>query len=361
MREAGLELLFVGHSVDLEYLLGVDRRIHHYGASHFYGEWAVGAVIRPEGEPLLLVPRHMAEFHFDISADPPKTRVFTEKEDPRAVLGEAIGDAPGVIGVNLDAPAELVLSLQELYPGSRVKLAADALARVRAVKSEAEIEAMRAACLLADQVFEESLAVVRPELTELELAEWIVKRMKELGAIDESFDTAIFPMGAREARPAKERLSKRQIGHDISVSYDFGAALAGYCSDFGRTIYVGTPSARFRQAYEAVIASQAAGAHAMRPGVRASDVDAAARKVIADAGFGEHFRHRLGHAIGKDVHEAPYLDVVDDSPLRANMTFTIEPSVFITGEFGARVEDVYVVTDEGGVRLNRASAELVVL
>jgi Xaa-Pro aminopeptidase len=361
MDKAGLELLFVGHSVDLEYLLGVDRRIHHYGASHFFGEWAVGAVIRPEGEPLLLVPRHMAEFHFDVSGDPPRMQVFTEQEDPRAVLAEAIGEAPAAIGVNLDAPAELVLTLQELFPRSRVRLAAQELATVRAIKSEAEIEAMRAACLLADQVFEESLSVVRPELTELELAEWIVKRMKELGAIDESFDTAIFPMGTREARPARERLSRRRIGENISVSYDFGAALAGYCSDFGRTIHMGEPTERFRTAYGAVIASQAAGAEAMRPGVRASDVDAAARQVIADAGFGEHFRHRLGHAIGKDVHEAPYLDVVDSTPLEANMTFTIEPSVFITGEFGARVEDVYVVTEGGGVRLNRASPELIVL
>lgn len=361
MDRAGLELLFVGHSVDLEYLLGVDRRIHHYGASHFFGEWAVGAVIRPEGEPLLLVPRHMAEFHFDVSGDPPRMQVFTEQEDPRAVLEEAIGEAPAAIGVNLDAPAELVLTLQELFPRSRVRLAAQELATVRAIKSEAEIEAMRAACLLADQVFEESLSVVRPELTELELAEWIVKRMKELGAIDESFDTAIFPMGTREARPAKERLSRRRIGENISVSYDFGAALAGYCSDFGRTIHMGEPTERFRTAYDAVIASQAAGAEAMRPGVRARDVDAAARQVIADAGFGEHFRHRLGHAIGKDVHEAPYLDVVDSTPLEANMTFTIEPSVFITGEFGARVEDVYVVTEGGGVRLNRASPELIVL
>ena len=158
MKAARLELLFVGHSVDLEYLLGVDRRVHHFGASHFFGEWAVGAVIRLEGEPLLLVPRHMAEFHFDVSADPPKMRVFTEKEDPRTVLMEAIGDAPSSIGINLDAPAELVLALQELFPRSRVALAAQPLARVRAVKSEAEIEAMRAACLLADQVFQESLA-----------------------------------------------------------------------------------------------------------------------------------------------------------------------------------------------------------
>ena len=361
MAKASLDVLFVGHSVDLEYLLGVDRRIHHYGASHFFGEWAVGAVVKRDGEPLLLVPRHMAEFHFDVSADPPAMRVFTEKDDPRRVLGEAVGAGPRTIGVNLDAPAELVLTLQALYPKAKVGLAAELLARVRSIKTEAELDAMREACYLVDRVWEESLKEIRPDLTEYDLAAWIVRRMKELGAVDESFDTAIFPMGTREARPAKERLSKRKIGTDISVSYDFGAGLNGYCSDFGRTVYVGQPSDRFRRAYKAVIDSQSAGAAAMKPGVRACDVDAAARKVIADAGFGDYFRHRLGHSIGKDVHEAPYLDVVDETPLQAGMTFTIEPSVFITGEFGARVEDVYVVTDQGGERLNRASAQLMLL
>ena len=361
MQRTGLEVLFVGHSTDLEYLLGVDRRIHYFGATHFFGEWAVGAVIRLEGDPLLLVPRHMAEFHFDVSADPPKMRVFTENEDPGAVVKAAIGKAPATIGVNLDAATELVLSLQGMYPKTKVVLAAEQLAHVRSVKSEAELDAMRVASALADRVFAESLAEVRPELTEYELAAWIVKRMKDLGALDQSFDTAIFAMGAKEARAAKERLSRRPLGHDISVSYDFGAALNGYCSDFGRTIHIDPPSARFREAYQAVLGSQAAGAEALRPGMRACDVDAAARKVITDAGFGDHFRHRLGHAIGKDVHEAPYLDVVDQTPLEAGMTFTIEPSVFITGEFGARIEDVYVVTDAGGVRLNHASNDLVVI
>jgi Xaa-Pro aminopeptidase len=359
MKKERLEALFVGQSTDLEYLLGVDRRIRYFGATHFFGEWAVGAVIRSEGDPLLLVPRHMAEFHFDVSADPPLMRVFTEKEDPRAVVKEAFGAIPSSIGVNLDAPAELVLTLQGLFPKTRVSLASDLLARVRSVKSEAELDAMREASHVADRVFAESLQQIRPELTEFDLAAWIVKRMKELGAVDQSFDTAIFAMGAKEPRPAKERLSRRPLGDDISVSYDFGAALAGYCSDFGRTIYIGKPSARFRGAYDAVIGSQAAGAAALRPGARACDVDAAARQVIAEAGFGEHFRHRLGHAIGKDVHEAPYLDVVDDTLLQAGMTFTIEPSVFITGEFGARIEDVYVVTGSGGVRLNRANNDLV--
>jgi Xaa-Pro aminopeptidase len=361
MAQAKLDLLWVGQSADLEYLLGVDRRVHHFGASHFFGEWAVGAVVRPDGDPLLLVPRHMAEFHFDISAEPPPMRVFTEKENPLDVVGEAIGHAPASIGVNLDAPAELVLNLERLYPKARITLASDLLARVRAVKSEAELDAMRAACVLADQVWLESLERLRPELTEFDLAAWIVSRMKELGAVDQSFDTAVWTMGPGEARPAKERLSKRPIGTNTSLSYDFGAALAGYCSDFGRTIHMGKPTHRFERAYQAVIDSQASGAAAMKPGARASAVDAAARQVIADAGFGEHFRHRLGHAIGKDVHEPPYLDVVDDTPLEANMTFTIEPSVFITGEFGCRVEDVYVVTEKGGVRLNDAKNELVVV
>jgi Xaa-Pro aminopeptidase len=307
----------------------------------------------------------MAEFHFDISADPPNMRVFTESEDPKEVVGEALNSKPGrvprSIGINLDAPAELVLTLQALLPSSRVSLAADVLANVRSIKSEAELDAMREACFIADRVFEESLRAVRPEITEWDLAAWIVARMKELGATDQSFDTAIFSMGAHESRHAKERLSRRPLGNDISVSYDFGAALGGYCSDFGRTIHIGSPSQKFRRAHQAVLAAQAAGAQALRPGVRASEVDSAARKVIEEAGFGEHFRHRLGHAIGKDVHEAPYLDVVDDTPLAAGMTFTIEPSVFITGEFGTRVEDVFVVTDAGGVRLNRAKADLVVV
>jgi Xaa-Pro aminopeptidase len=365
MSTAGFDMLFVGHSTDLEYLLGVDRRLHYYGATHFFGEWAVGAVIRLDDEPLLLVPRHMAEFHFDVSADPPKMRVFTEKEDPKQVVDQAVkgktGQPPRSIGINLDAPAELVLTLQSLLPSTRVSLAAELLAEVRSVKSEAELDAISEACFIADRVFEESLELLKPELTEWDLAAWMVGRMKELGAADQSFDTAIFSMGTHEARDAKERLSRRPLGNDISVSYDFGAALGGYCSDFGRTIHIGSPSQKFRHAYQAVIAAQAAGAEAMRPGARASEVDSAARRVIQDAGFGEHFRHRLGHAIGKDVHEAPYLDVVDETPLAAGMTFTIEPSIFITGEFGTRVEDVFVVTDEGGVRLNKARADLVVV
>lgn len=365
MEQQGLDVLYVGHSTDLEYLAGVERRVPHYGRSRFFGEWAVGGVIARTGDPVLLVPRHMAEFHFDLQATPRAMRVFTERDDPQLVVGETVrsvyGGEPGSIGVNLDAPAELVLFLQRTFPRARVEIAAQLLASVRAIKSDAELRVMRDACLLADRVFEESLKQVRPDLTERQLARWLNDRMVDLGATQESFDTAIFAMGTAEARPASERLSARPLGERVSVSYDFGAALHGYCSDFGRTIHLGEPSERFRRAYEAVIAAQAAGAEAMRPGTRACDVDAAARRVIEDAGFGEFFRHRLGHAIGKDVHEPPYLDSTDATPLAERMTFTIEPSVFITGEFGARVEDVYVVTPEGGRRLNEAGSALRVL
>jgi Xaa-Pro aminopeptidase len=165
-------------------------------------------------------------------------------------------------------------------------------------------------------------------------------------------------MGPAEKREARERLSRREIGTNTSVNYDFGAGLKGYCSDFGRTVYVGRPSARYREAYALVLASQEAGRKALRPGARASDVNAIAHKVIDDGGYGEFFWHRLGHAIGKDTHEAPFLEVVDDSHLAEGMVFTIEPSIFIPGEFGCRVEDVFVVTANGGRRLNSVNAEL---
>jgi Xaa-Pro aminopeptidase len=121
---------------------------------------------------------------------------------------------------------------------------------------------------------------------------------------------------------------------------------------------MGKPPARYVDAYELVISSAAAAAAALRPGTICSDVDRRARDVIQDGGYGEWFWHRLGHSIGKDTHEPPFLDVTDDTPLEEGMCFTIEPSIFIPGEFGCRVEDVYVVTPDGGRRLNRVSTEM---
>jgi Xaa-Pro aminopeptidase len=135
---------------------------------------------------------------------------------------------------------------------------------------------------------------------------------------------------------------------------DFGGRLAGYCSDITRTFFVGEPPARFLDAFAAVHAAQGAGVEAAAPGVPAEEVDRAARRVITGAGYGAFFVHRTGHGIGLEEHEHPYVVEGNREPLEPGMTFSVEPGVYLPGEFGIRIEDVVVVTSGGAERLNRS-------
>jgi Xaa-Pro aminopeptidase len=137
----------------------------------------------------------------------------------------------------------------------------------------------------------------------------------------------------------------------VSISFDFGAVYQDYCYDYGRSIFFGTPDAEYRRAYELVMAAQAAGIKALYAGNTCAQADAAARAVIEEGGYGYAFRHRLGHAIGLDVHEPPFLTATDHTVLQPGMCFTVEPSIFIPLQMGARVEDVVVVRTAGGEAL----------
>jgi Xaa-Pro aminopeptidase len=144
------------------------------------------------------------------------------------------------------------------------------------------------------------------------------------------------------------------------VMFDFGAVVDGYCSDFGRTVCVGEPEPDVREAYELVLAAQEAGRAALRPGVPANDVNRACRQPIEDGGHGPSFKHRMGHGIGMDVHERPFVSEEDDTPLEAGMTFTDEPSILVDGRYGVRIEDVVVCEPDGGRKLNRFPPGLIV-
>ena len=137
----------------------------------------------------------------------------------------------------------------------------------------------------------------------------------------------------------------------MNYVFDFGAVLDGYCYDFGRSVFFGEPDKEYRRVYELVIASQAAGIAALKAGNTCEQADAAARTIISDAGFGHAFRHRLGHGIGMDVHEPPFLTHGDATLLQPGMCFTAEPSIFVPNQFGARVEDIVVVGATGGQAL----------
>jgi len=141
--------------------------------------------------------------------------------------------------------------------------------------------------------------------------------------------------------------------------FDFGGVVDGYCSDFGRTIYCGEPPDDYRDAYDVMLDAQEAGRAAATPGTPARDVNAACRAPIEDAGLGEHFRHRMGHGIGLDIHEQPFISPEVDMPLEVGMTFTDEPSIIIPGRFSVRIEDVVVCAEGGGRKLNAHPPDLV--
>jgi Xaa-Pro dipeptidase len=142
--------------------------------------------------------------------------------------------------------------------------------------------------------------------------------------------------------------------------FDFGAVVDGYCSDFGRTVCVGEPEEAVRAAYELVLAAQEAGRVALKPGVLAQEVNRLCREPIEAAGYGPNFRHRMGHGIGLDVHEQPFVSEEDETPLERGMTFTDEPSILVQGRFGVRIEDVVVCEPDGGRKLNRFPPDLIV-
>jgi Xaa-Pro aminopeptidase len=253
-----------------------------------------------------------------------------------------------------------VLRLGEAFDRPALFNADSLISPLRQVKSAHELELMAKAAHIVDEV----MAIVAPQVHrgvgEAELASQVNLEMKRRGSRVESFDTGVISTSRHDQRDAGTRLTTGTIQPGTSVSFDFGAVVDGYCSDFGRTIFVGEPDDEFRKVYELVIAAQEAGIAAARPAVTASAVDGASRAVIEEGGYGRWFRHRTGHCIGLDVHEYPFISEEDDTVLQPGMTFTIEPSIFWPGHVGARIEDVIVCTGTGAKKLNRYSEALIV-
>ncbi|MBX5442463.1 MAG: aminopeptidase P family protein [Solirubrobacteraceae bacterium] len=230
---------------------------------------------------------------------------------------------------------------------------------LRAVKDPDEIERIRAAAQLADAALEVVLKRGLAGRTEREVALDLEVEQRRLGAEAVSFP----PIVAAGAHGALPHAQPRAVGIPAGtlVVIDWGCRLDGYCSDCTRTYATGEPSDRDREVYELVLAAQRAGLDAVRPGPRGREVDAVAREIIAGAGHGEHFGHGLGHGVGLDVHEAPRLSTTGETELAAGMVVTVEPGVYLPGEVGVRIEDLVVVTDDGGEILSGLPKDLTVV
>ena len=361
MEERGIDLIFLPkHSADLDYLTGTERRVVTFGNVAYTHHWVAGAFLHPKHDPHFVLPRMIVEFDSPNGIDTNTTTV-SELDDAYAKFSKVARGYGSVkrIAVSARTWGETLINLTKVFPEAEIVNAEEVVNLLRRIKTPQEIALMTKACHLVDGVLDNVKGRVLAGTAELDLKSEINFQMNNQGSKTESFDTAVWSMGPKNTRDASDRRTSNPLVAGMGVSFDFGSVIDGYCSDFGRTIYVGDPTPEYEKVYRLVMDAQAAGIAAVRPGVLASEVHKATRDVIVEGGYGDWFRHRTGHCIGLDVHEYPFISEEDDTPLEVGMTFTIEPSVFWPGRVGVRVEDIIVVEENGGRKINEFTTDLI--
>lgn len=233
------------------------------------------------------------------------------------------------------------------------------LGELRSIKTEYEVECLIKAQRIAEKAFSEVLNYIKAGITERDVVAELEYRMKKYGSDNPSFDT-IAVAGYKSAMPHGEP-DENVIKNGDFLTMDFGATYNGYHSDMTRTVAVGYATDKMKLVYNIVLEAQRAAEKAVKSGVKCSTVDKTARDVIAKAGFGEYFTHSTGHGIGLEIHEAPSVSSLSEMTLKSGMIISDEPGIYIENEFGVRIEDMLLVTDEGSKNLTMAEKSLIIL
>jgi Xaa-Pro dipeptidase len=353
----GVDAILISPGPDLEYFLG------HSVGSH---ERLTCLVVPPNGQISLLVPtlERPGWSATPVESLPVAISTWTDGEDPYAALAAVLPAGATTLAVDYHMPSVHALNTRTIVPGSELTLAGEAIAELRMRKGPDEVAALAAAGAAIDRVQRRIGEWLRAGRTENDVAADIAAAIVAEGHARPDF--VIVGSGPNGASPHHEA-SDRVIEPGDPVVIDIGGPMpSGYYSDCTRTYVVdGGPGAetdpRVREVYEVVRRAQAAGVAAVRPGVSAESVDRAARQVIEDAGYGRYFITRTGHGIGLEVHEHPYMVAGNTTPLEPGMAFSVEPGIYLPGEFGVRIEDIVVVGDAGPVLMNTAPTELTVV
>jgi Xaa-Pro aminopeptidase len=349
MARQGIDYLLVGPSSDLFYLFGFDAHL---------SERLNLLIIPRAGTPSFVVPV-LESFLVKDRTELATIEAWEETEAPANRVAKVIGDASGkTVAVADQLWSVFLLRLQQAVPGANWASANDVLRTLRMHKDGAEIEKMREVSRRTDMAWHAFIeGGPISGLTETEAMIRLQGFMAEQG-LKGGF--GICASGPNSASP-HHHTGDRVIQTGDVVIFDWGAKLVGYNSDITRTVYVGEPTDEYRQVYEIVGRANQATFEAVKPGVPCEALDRAARKVITDAGYGPQFVHRVGHGLGLDVHEEPYLVGGNTMPLAEGMIFSDEPGIYIEGKFGVRIEDSVLCTKDGGEKLNNATRELTVM
>ncbi len=349
--KAGLAGLVITPGYDLRYLLGSRAQTF---------ERLTALVLPVSGQATVVVPRlELASLRQSAVTDLGlAVRDWVDGDDPYQLVAAAMGGAPAATAVTDSMPALHLLPLADVL-GVVPVLATDVLRELRMVKDAAEVDALRKAGAAIDRVHARVPEFLVPGRTEADVAADIAEAIVAEGHSEVAF--VIVGSGPHGADPHHE-YSDREIRVGDIVVVDIGGSYEpGYNSDSTRTYSIGEPNLEVAQQYSVLQRAQRAAVDAVRPGVTAEQVDAAARGVLADAGLAEYFVHRTGHGIGLSVHEEPYIVAGNHLPLQVGMAFSVEPGIYFPGQWGARIEDIVVVSEDGALPVNHRPHELIVV
>jgi len=336
---------------------------NQYYLSGFFdepGERHLLLFLAQDGNPVFIIPEMYAN-QIRKTSWIENIRTWEDGDDPTELIADVL-DALGIRGghILLDDRmwTKFTQDIHNTLPDASFGLASEVLTELRIIKDEHEIDALRRAGEISDQVSSEIRRLGEDVIgwTERELAANIKSRLRDRGGEGVGFEV-IVGSGPNGAKP-HHRKSDREIGVNDPVVLDFGTTINQYPGDQTRTmVFGGDPSAEFRDAFKAVSAALEDGINRVEPGLEAQEVDRTVRKTIQAHDFGEEFIHRTGHGIGLEVHEPPYIVEGNNRVIEPGMVFSIEPGVYLDGKFGVRLEDIVVVTADGCKRLNHSSQD----
>lgn len=345
MKEAGLDYLLISEPSSIDYLIDYVNNP---------GERMYVLMLGTKGDHKLFFNK-LFFVNKDLGID---IVWHSDVDDATQTIVDNLKDAKK-IGVDKHWSANFLLDLMEKLPDVKFVNGSKCVDYKRMVKDDHEQQLMIEASIINDKAMAEMIKQVALDLSEVEVAGKLKDIYQKLGASDISFDT-IVAYGKNGANPHHENDDSRLKPGD-SIIIDMGCKYQGYCSDMTRTVFYKEVSQEAKEVYELVKAANEAAEAMIKPGVRLCDIDKTARDLITKAGYGKEFNHRLGHFIGKDVHEYGDVSVNFDLEVQEGMIFSIEPGVYLAGKFGVRIEDLVLVTKDGCKVLNSYTKDLIVI